>query len=457
MNKKIHLLFPLILTVFPACNNTRPPVGAEGLQTAQLGNIIQSDTLKIATIESATVRFLFGDRQAGYDLEMAAHLARHLNVNLKIHFADSVPQLIAWLENKTVDLIACNLTETSELKEKFRYIYPQPPSPMVIVQSAGKNRLSDVTELSGKTVHVKRNSIFHRRLEQLNDETGGRINIALHNNTSPHPDLIDLVANDSIDYTIAYSHTVSHYKGYYKKLDGHLAITFNQKNGWLIPKDAEELALAVDRWSKLRQTKKQEEQLRRRYRSKNRYPAQKMPHIPFGDISPYDNIFKQLSPQIGWDWRLLAALAFQESRFDPAQVSPKGALGVMQLMPRTARSLGLNDSTVFIAADNIAAGVKYIMRLNRLFRKVENDEERAKFVISAYNTGPAPILDAMTIAKAHGKNPHLWRNNVDECLFGTTALPLHEESTAGSISRRKAIIRHTERVFSIYEHYLKQK
>jgi membrane-bound lytic murein transglycosylase F len=460
MYKTISIIFLFISTVFFSCNNAVNPDNSERLpQAAYLDEIIQSDTLRVATMESATTYFLFRDEEAGYDFEMVDDFARYLNVNLKIYVADSIPQMIEWLENKKVNLIAYNLTETRELKEKFRYVYPQTPSHMVVVQSMGKDALSNVTDLSGKTVHVKRNSIFHRRLQQLNDEIGGGINIALHdNNASSHCDLIELVAKDSIDYTIAYSHTVFLYKEYYKRLDGRLAVTFNQKNGWLIPKESEELAQAVEVWSELRQTKRMEEKLHRKYWLKSPYLAQKRIHIPRGAVSPYDDIFKQLAPQIGWDWRLLAALAFQESRFDPMQVSSVGALGVMQLMPQTAYSLGLNDSTVFVAADNIEAGVKYITSLNSIFKKIEDKEERAKFVIAAYNSGPAHILDAMALAEKYGKNPHLWYDNVDEFLLKKNDPEFYEELIVkcGSF-RGKETIYHVESVFSIYERYLRRK
>ena len=121
--------------------------------------------------------------------------------------------------------------------------------------------------------------------------------------------------------------------------------------------------------------------------------------------------------QINWDWRLLAALVFHESRFDASQRSWAGAAGLMQLMPHTASNFGLNKRTVFDPEMNIEAGVQYIKSLNLSFRKVENKDERIKFILAGYNCGPSHILDAMALAKKYWKNPQIWFGNVDYYLL----------------------------------------
>ena len=145
--------------------------------------------------------------------------------------------------------------------------------------------------------------------------------------------------------------------------------------------------------------------------------AQKKVRIPKGAISPFDHFFKKYAVEINWDWRLVAAVAFHESRFDSTQVSWAGAAGIMQLMPRTAANFGLSRRNIRNPEKNIEAGVQYIKSLNLSFRKVENKEERIKFILAAYNSGPAHILDAMALAKKYGKNPHIWYNNVEYFLI----------------------------------------
>ena len=98
------------------------------------------------------------------------------------------------------------------------------------------------------------------------------------------------------------------------------------------------------------------------------------------------------------------------------QVSRRGASGLMQLMPRTAARFGVGPQEIFNPEKNIEAGVQFIKSVNLMFRKIENLDERRKFVLAAYNGGPAHILDAMALAEKHGKNPYVWFDNVEYYL-----------------------------------------
>lgn len=125
---------------------------------------------------------------------------------------------------------------------------------------------------------------------------------------------------------------------------------------------------------------------------------------------PYAVHFMTYAPEVGWEWELLAAVAYNESRYNPRVVSHGGARGVMQLMPKTGMRFGLNDSTFFEPEDNIAASVKYIARLQHQFRFITDTTEMTKFVLASYNAGPAHILDARRLAKEYGANPNRWDN-----------------------------------------------
>lgn len=125
---------------------------------------------------------------------------------------------------------------------------------------------------------------------------------------------------------------------------------------------------------------------------------------------PFAEHFMTYAPEVGWEWEMLAAVAYHESRYNPNVVSPGGASGLMQLMPVTGRRFGLTDSTFFIPEDNIAASVKYIARLQYHFRFIEDSVEKNKFVLASYNAGPAHILDARRLAKKYGANPNRWDN-----------------------------------------------
>lgn len=132
-----------------------------------------------------------------------------------------------------------------------------------------------------------------------------------------------------------------------------------------------------------------------------------------GQISLYDDLFKQYALQCGWDWRLLAAQAYQESAFDPQAVSYMGAMGLMQLMPGTARQVGVASSDVFNPTCNVRGATKLITQLNTHYAVIANTDERINFILAAYNAGPGHVDDARALARKYGKNPDVWLGNVD--------------------------------------------
>jgi membrane-bound lytic murein transglycosylase F len=133
-------------------------------------------------------------------------------------------------------------------------------------------------------------------------------------------------------------------------------------------------------------------------------------------LSPYDKLIKDGAEQLGWDWRLLAALVFEESQFNPSGESWAGAQGLMQLMPATARHFGavnVNDPK-----QSIKAGVRYLKFLDKLFTKsVPDPLERLKFVLAAYNVGHTHVLDAQKLTRKYGHDPSQWHNHVEQFLL----------------------------------------
>jgi len=117
-----------------------------------------------------------------------------------------------------------------------------------------------------------------------------------------------------------------------------------------------------------------------------------------------DNLIKTYSETIDWDWRLVAALIYQESRFLPDVVSRVGAYGLMQVMPETGRNFGIDITSS--PENNIRAGIKFIGWLHKIFDPLITDKnERTKFILASYNAGPGHVLDAMKLAEKNGMDP----------------------------------------------------
>ena len=132
-------------------------------------------------------------------------------------------------------------------------------------------------------------------------------------------------------------------------------------------------------------------------------------------LSDYDNYFRDAADITGYDWTLIAAIAYTESHFDSTAVSEAGACGVMQVMPNTLRGFNIPDSLHMNPKANIMAATELLNALNKRFRYIRNTKERINFVLASYNAGYGHIQDAMQLAKKYGKNRFIW-SNVDSFL-----------------------------------------
>jgi len=129
-----------------------------------------------------------------------------------------------------------------------------------------------------------------------------------------------------------------------------------------------------------------------------------------GALSPYDDIIKKQSAAIGWDWRMLAALICQESTFRMNVTSPKGAVGLMQVMYSSAERFGFNSiSELYDPEENIRAGTLILKEITRQLRDtLVMDSEQIKFILAAYNAGPEQLRNCRDFAASQGKNPNVW-------------------------------------------------
>lgn len=411
---KVRVLLGLFLLLI-SCSPDQQEVKDNGSDEVT-PPVVSLDTLHVATMYGSSSYFRFRDEILGYDVELSAQLARHIDKPLRIHLARTRQQMLDWLDEGRVELIAYDMYESRELKRKYQFVAYQPDSYLVLVQLIGVNTVTSIEELRGKTIHVPENSPQLQRLRSLNRELVGGINIVEVPDTVGSDELIEQVIKKKIDYTIAYQNKVSLYKEHNRRLDIRLQVGFPQRNGWIIHKSNTELANTIEQWESDNETELIRSQLYSKYIIRNPYFASTKMSIPRGSISPYDEFFKKYSAEIGWDWRLLASIAFHESGFDSAQVSRKGASGLMQLMPRTAANFGLSRANITNPEKNIEAGVQYIKSLNLLYRKVENKEERICFILASYNSGPAHVLDAMALAEKYGKNKYIWHEHVEPFL-----------------------------------------
>ncbi len=393
-------------------------------ESHDLPQIQERGELVMLTLYSSTTYFQYRGEPMGYHYELCRQFAESLGVTLKVKVANSPDELVEMLLRDEGDLIGYNLAVTNERKDDIRYCGEETITHQVIVQRRGSEALKDVTELVGKDVYTTPGKYLDR-LENLNNELGGGIMIhEMPADSVTTEDLITQVATKRIDYTLCDNDIAQLNRTYYPNLDINLQVSFVQRSSWAVRKDQPLLAQAADEWYKANVKSTAFRASTKRYFEQSKRPAYgTILSVKDGKISHFDKLFKTYSKEIGWDWRLLAALAYTESNFDTTAVSWAGARGLMQLMPNTAKALGVPEGKEQNPEESIKAATKFIGIMNRNFRHIADPEERSSFILAAYNAGLGHVKDAMALAKKYGSDPNVWEGNVEKYIL----LKSHEQ------------------------------
>lgn len=365
---------------------------------------------------------IYKGRPVGYEYELLRLLAKELKVDLKIKLISGVENGIHQLNTGVGDILAFPLTVTQERTEYVSFSRPLFNSYQVLVQRKPDN-WKELTQpqidsqvvrnpyaLAGREVHVMKSSSFAERMRSLSQEIGN-IRVVEDSANAETESLIRQVALGNIDYTVADHPIAMVNANYYPNLDVSTILSAAQQIAWSVRKNSPELLNAINAW--LVKIKKAPTfmVIYNRYFKSPRTSLLRVnsdySSLGGNKISRYDDLIKVGAKKLGWDWRLLAAIIYRESKFVSNDESWAGARGLMQLMPETARRFGAANPDD--PRQSIKAGVNYLLHLDKIWaKKVADPDERLKFVLASYNAGLSHIMDARKLARKHGKNPAVW-------------------------------------------------
>ncbi|AHM60830.1 lytic transglycosylase [Flammeovirgaceae bacterium 311] len=376
---------------------------------------------------SSTSYFIYKGQAMGYEYDLLSRLAQKLGVDLEIIITTSLDEALEMLQRGEGDIIAHNLTITKERREKIAFTLHHNEVRQMLVQrkpqswrnmtldNIDKKLIRNPLDLAGKEVHVKKNSSHFSRLVNLSDEIGSDITIVEEDPTVEVEALIKKVANGDIDYTVADENVALLNAAYYSNLDVSTPVSFHQRIAWGVRTNAPDLLKAVNGWIReIRKTPDYAVIYNKYFKNRSNMKmlaSSNYSSISGSQISPYDKHIKEAASRIGWDWRLLAAVVYQESKFNPEAESWMGAAGLMQLMPETAEIFGAENP--LDPKQSIMAGANYLQWLDKFWTdEVPDPEERKKFVLASYNVGQGHVLDARKLARKHGRSPEIWEEHV---------------------------------------------
>jgi membrane-bound lytic murein transglycosylase F len=432
-----------------------------------LSQIQKRGKLIAITAYSQTSYIIYRGQPMGYEYELLQRLTEHLGLDLEIVVAENFDQLVDLLLQGKGDLIAYNLTITNERKRRVAFTDPHTITRQVLVQRKPENwrelkrheidaaMIRNPIDLEGKTVHVRRGSSYFERLTHLEDEIGGKIKIVTVPGNVATEELIRRVADGEIDYTVADENVAAINKTFYPDLDIGTRISLPQRVGWAVRKSSPALLKAVNNWLGEMKQSSEYNVIYNKY-FKNRQGFRRRMSSEFtsysgGQLSPWDEMIKSHAAQLGWDWRLLAAMVYQESEFDSTALSWAGAAGLMQMMPAIAAKFGVVDPTN--PEQSLAAGTAYLYYLQGLYPEIVDLSERQKFVLASYNAGENHIADARRLTAKFGGDQNSWGDVAKYLLLKSDPVFYNDPAVRYGYCRGEEPLNYVTEILRRYSHY----
>jgi membrane-bound lytic murein transglycosylase F len=390
-------------------------LGTCAQRVSVLEQILDVGELRVVTRNSPSTYYLGANGPQGPEFELASRLAAELGVDLYIYAMPTISDVLREVATGRAHIAAAGLTLGQPLP---KYASAGPPYQQVkehLVFRMGASRPRDLRAATAGHIEVASNSSHAVTLSQLRFHYPDLVWV--ENPGTETEELLNRLAARQIDYTIADSNEFAVSRAYHPEMRIAFDLTQGKSLAWAI--NAHDSSLPT-RVSAFFATLKADGQLNaildRHYNNLRRFEYVQardfMEHIALR-LPSYRAWFKEAAASMGIDWRLLAAIGYQESHWIPDATSPTGVRGLMMLTENTARSLGVTDR--LDPRQSIFGGAQYFVHVRNKVPSRIRDPDRSWFALAAYNVGFGHLEDARVLTQLHGKDPDRW-NDVREYL-----------------------------------------
>lgn len=399
--------------------------------TGDFDKMVKHRRVRVLAPYSKTFYFFDGIDQRGLTYDQAKSFEIYINDRLKRDILEVqvviIPtrrdRLIPDLINGLGDIAAGNLTITPARQKLVDFSNPGMSGvDEILVTCPGGPEINTLDDLCGKTIFVRESSSYFESLKNINSRFGKedkkQINIQAANELLEDEDILEMMNACMIPITIIDSHKAECWMEIFEKLTFHFDITVRQGGqiAWAIRKNSPKLKKIVNAFGKShKKGTLMGNMLFNRYFKTCKWINNPMELDAFDRFENAAGYFKKYSEQYDFDWRMIAALAYQESRIDQTKKSPRGAVGVMQILPGTAADPNVNISDIRDMESNIHAGVKYLWFVrDRYFENQPMDPlNKMLFSLAGYNAGPAMIARLRRETAKMRLDPNVWFDNVE--------------------------------------------
>jgi len=413
-----------------------------------LRRIEATGRLIVISDNSAHTFFIYRDQAMGFEYDLAEAFSRHLNVELEI-ITPGWGAMIDSLEKGRGDLVAAGLTITDQRAQRVDFSDEYMAVQQQVIVHRDNRSLEQIDDLTGVEVHVRPQTSYQQRLEELQQE-GRAIQMVLHANL-PTEELIRRVAEKRIPTTIADSNIALLNRRYYPDVRIAFPIEEPQSLGWAVRKGDRRFLEAVNAFFEKIKENGTFGKIYERYYAGVQifdYVDLKKFHRRLETRLPrYQALIRKEAQRHGFDWRLIAAVVYQESHFDPEARSFTGVRGLMQVTRRTAEEMGISDRTD--PAQSIQAGVGYLAILFDRFDEIQTRRDRVLFTLASYNVGYGHVRDAQKIAAEKGWEAQKW--SALKKALPLLRLPGYYRGTKYGYARGTEPVRYVDRVLLYYD------
>lgn len=426
---KINYLFIGIVTLLLAAA-LWPSIPWFSKPENRIAAIKAQGELRVSTIPSPLTYSSLRHKDYGLDYELAQQFADYLGVKLKITVRQNISQLFDDLDNGNADMLAAGLVYNQERVKNYQAGPTYYSVSQQLVYRKGNFRPRSLAGITEQQLTVAPGHVVINDLQSLKATKYPNLSWTVDNQRGS-VELMEEVLEGKLEYTIADSIAISLFQRVHPELAVALDVTDEQPVTWFSIKDRDNTlpAAMLDFFNTIN-----EDGTLARIEEKYLGHGGSFDYVDTRSfLRAVDNVLPELQPLFekyasGIDWRLLAAIAYQESHWDPLATSPTGVRGMMMLTKNTALSLGLTDRTD--AEQSISGGMRYLINMMSKVPDTVPQEEKIWFALAAYNMGYAHMLDARELTAKQKGDPNSWAD-VKQRLPLLSQKPWYDKLTYG--------------------------
>ncbi len=448
MSKNILVFFIslVLLSTLTSCDNYNP----NHYGFSRLEQVRSEGKLSVLTRHAPTTYMDSADGPTGLEYELIMLFANHLKVRAEFIFPKTFNEILTSIAEGKADIAAAGLTITKQRQKSMRFAASYQSITEQVVYRSGRKKPKTVADLNKGILEIVEGSSYVdslQKLQQKYSELEWNVNNQLNTDG-----LLYLVNEGLIDYTIADSHQASAIQRFYPKLNIAFDITKPRQLAWAFPLSDDDSLYqeAIKFIKKIKQDKTLDHLLEKYYGNSGNLSY--VGNCTFrlhteSRLPKYEALFRKKGNEHDIDWKLLAAIGYQESHWNPEAVSPTGVKGLMMLTQGTAGQLKIKDRTD--PTQSIAGGALYFkQRLKKIPKRIV-EPDRTWFALASYNVGFGHLEDARILTQKRGGNPDKW-------LDVKNSLPLLSKKkwykqTRHGYARGHEPVRYVENIRSYYD------